>query len=391
MSLLLADFRSLRPKHRPSQAGTLAWLAQAHTRAEAHSAAQAGRAFDEPAFLATMVRRLERFGCASPNISFRGHELDDCSHSRWAEMEVYRLSEQGSGRGMRARTKAFTRIASAAVSQLFVEVDAPPQELIHVSCTGYESPSAAQLLVAAKGWGRSTRVLHAYHMGCYAALPAVRMAAGLASLANARSPGSEARVDIVHTEICSLHLQPLRHEPEQLVIQSLFADGNICYSVQPEAGFHGRGSALAILSQDEWVVPDSAESMAWFCADSGMEMVLSRDVPEKIIASLEAFVMSLLQQSGQQASAIEHATFAIHPGGPKIVDQIAASLGLTEAQIAFSRAVLRERGNMSSATLPHIWQAIAASPQVAAGELVVSLAFGPGLTLAGAVLRKVCP
>jgi predicted naringenin-chalcone synthase len=129
--------------------------------------------------------------------------------------------------------------------------------------------------------------------------------------------------------------------------------------------------------------------MSWFCSDFGMEMVLARDVPEKLACSLSPFVAGLLRQAGHPSSAAENAVFAIHPGGPKIVDQIASALKLGEAQVAFSRRVLRERGNMSSATLPHIWQEIARSATVQAGELVVSLAFGPGLTLSGAVLQKV--
>jgi predicted naringenin-chalcone synthase len=388
---VLGDFRSLLPRHRPSQAQTLEWLALAHTRAEAQLATEQGRTFDEAEFLESIKRRLGRFGCADDKIATRGHESDDCSHLRWSDMEVYRLSEHAGGEGTRARTKVFGRIASAAFSRLFVEVDSPPRHLIHVTCTGYESPSAAQLLVAAKGWGSRTRVTHAYHMGCYAALPAVRIAAGFSALEGPSSGGlgAEARVDIVHTELCSLHLQPLRHEAEQLVIQSLFADGCIAYSVFPDGRPRGRDAGLAILSQDEWIVPDSAGSMAWFCSDFGMEMVLARDVPEKIARSLSSFVAGLLHQAGQPSSATENAVFAIHPGGPKIVDQIASTLNLREPQIALSRSVLRERGNMSSATLPHIWQAIARSAAVQTGELVVSLAFGPGLTLSGAVLQKV--
>jgi predicted naringenin-chalcone synthase len=243
--------------------------------------------------------------------------------------------------------------------------------------------------VARRGWGAQTTVTHAYHMGCYAALPALRMATGFALLraANAGASLGEARVDIAHTELCSLHMNPLRHEPEQLVIQSLFADGCICYSVSSKVG--SVDGALAVLSQAEWIVPDSAGSMAWFCSDFGMEMVLARDVPDKISASLAPFVKSLLTQAGAAEGELERAVFALHPGGPKIVDQIAATLGLTESQIAFSRAVLREHGNMSSATLPHVWQAIAQSPRVPNDQFVVSLAFGPGLTLSGAVLRKV--
>lgn len=388
---VLGDFRSLLPKHQPSQAQTLEWLAQAHARAETRLAAEQGRPLDETAFLESLKHRLRRFGCADDKIATRGHEIDDCAHVRWADMEIYRLAEQAGGVGMRGRTKAFGRIANAACSRLFAEVDAPPRQLIHVTCTGYESPSAAQRLVVAKGWGSRTRVTHAYHMGCYAALPAVRMAAGFNALQGRPSSalGAEARVDIVHTELCSLHFQPLRHEAEQLVIQSLFADGCIAYSVFPDDGPRGRDPGLAVLAQDEWLVPDSAESMAWFCSDFGMEMVLARDVPEKLARSLSSFVAGLLHQAGQPSSATETAVFAIHPGGPKIVDQIAAALGLREAQITDSRAVLRERGNMSSATLPHIWQAIARSASVQPGELVVSLAFGPGLTLSGAALQKV--
>jgi predicted naringenin-chalcone synthase len=228
-------------------------------------------------------------------------------------------------------------------------------------------------------------------MGCYAALPALHIAAGF----SASAPGSSGagsgsrRVDIVHTELCSLHLQPLRHEAEQLVIQSLFSDGHIAYSVFPDELSQRADPGLALLSQAEWIAPDSTDSMAWSCSDFGLEMVLARDVPEKIARSISSFVDELLGRAGRTSSAGKAAFFAIHPGGPRILDQLAAALGLGESQIAFSRRVLRERGNMSSATLPHIWQQMARSALVKEGDLVVSLAFGPGLTLSGAVLRKV--
>jgi predicted naringenin-chalcone synthase len=389
--LFLADFRSLLPAYQPSQGQTLEWLALAHTRAEAQLATEQGLSVDEPVFLESMRRRLRRFGCGEDKIASRGHELEDCAHARWADMEVFRLLESSRGAGMRARTKVFSRIAGRALARLFAEVDSPPRQLIHVTCTGYESPSAAQLLVAAKGWGSRTRVTHAYHMGCYAALPAVHMAAGFAALDRQRggARNADARAEIVHTEFCSLHLQPLRHEPDQLVIQSLFADGCIAYSAYLAEVPRGRDPELAVLAQDEWIVPDSAGSMAWFCSDFGMEMALARDVPAKIALSICGFVNALLLQAGQAGSASETAFFAIHPGGPRVVDQISTTLKLREPQIAFSREVLRQRGNMSSATLPHIWQEIVRSAAVKTGDLVVSLAFGPGLTLSGAVLQKV--
>lgn len=80
--------------------------------------------------------------------------------------------------------------------------------------------------------------------------------------------------------------------------------------------------------------------------------------------------------------------FAVHPGGPRIIDKVAALLELTPGQVEASRGVLRDCGNMSSATLPHIWARMAANPAVPAGTLITSLAFGPGLTVYGAMLRK---
>ena len=392
MPFVLSDFRSLRPRHLSTQAETLQWLAQAHTRAEATLAASEGRPFEPERFLQTVSHRLQRFGCGEDKIAKRGYETDDCSHTAWDQMDIYRLAEHAGGKGMKARTQAFGRIAARAFTQLFCEVSSPPEHLIHVTCTGYESPSAAQRLVASRGWGSRTRVTHAYHMGCYAALPAVRMAAGFAALAREARGDADAqpRVDIVHTELCSLHTHPLRHEPEQLVIQSLFADGCISYSLRNESQ-SWTGAGLKLLSQDEWIVEDSAASMAWSCSDEGMEMVLARDVPQRIADALPAFVARLLGDGARAGRVTPHALFAIHPGGPKIIDQIAAAIGLTDEQVAFSRAVLRERGNMSSATLPHIWQRIVSAQQVLPGTPVVSLAFGPGLTLSGAVLEKVGP
>ena len=87
-------------------------------------------------------------------------------------------------------------------------------------------------------------------------------------------------------------------------------------------------------------------------------------------------------------SAVVAALFAIHPGGPRIIDELAELLALRPRQVEASNAVLRDHGNMSSATLPHVWKAILEDAEVPAGTWVVALAFGPGLTIAGAILRK---
>jgi predicted naringenin-chalcone synthase len=81
--------------------------------------------------------------------------------------------------------------------------------------------------------------------------------------------------------------------------------------------------------------------------------------------------------------------WAVHPGGPRIVDKVEEWMKLEPQQLRASREILFERGNMSSATLPHIWDRILRDEAVVPGTLVASLAFGPGLTIYGAVMRKI--
>jgi predicted naringenin-chalcone synthase len=193
------------------------------------------------------------------------------------------------------------------------------------------------------------------------------------------------RVDIAHTETCTLHLDPSQHVPEQLVVQSLFSDGHIRYSVRPDDG----GQGLRFLGVHEEIVPGSLGAMGWILGDGGMRMMLARDVPEIIAGALKDFLRRLFERTGTDpAEAFSRGVFAIHPGGPRIIDKVAALLELAPAQVAASRAVLKAFGNMSSATLPHVWASLLADPGIPSGTLITSLAFGPGLTVYGAMLRK---
>ena len=380
--VFLTDFAPQKPEHVFEQEQTFEWLARAHARSQAtRDKLSDGQRLD---LEQNMRRRLARFGCSPADIHRRGTVLGDFLHERWNEMAIYGLDKDPRGHGMSARSAVFAEQASAYLDGAYSPDEEPPDDLVHVTCTGYVSPSAAQELVVRRGWGQKTRVTHAYHMGCYASIPAVRIAAGQVALG--RRPGR--RADVVHTELCTLHLDPSDHSPEQLVVQSLFADGLIRYSVRPDDG-HSGGGGLAVIALDEVIVPDSANSMRWVVGDHGMHMTLARDVADRIAGPLRDFVTGLCAKARVAPDeALAEAVFAVHPGGPKIIERVAAVLGLREDQVAASRAILAEHGNMSSATLPHVWARVAADTAVGPGSLIVSLAFGPGLTVCGAVFRK---
>ena len=268
-----------------------------------------------------------------------------------------------------------------------------PSELIHVSCTGYRSPSGAQTRVAKLGWGDRTRVTHAYHMGCYAAVPALRLAQGALLRARLENPQDSRPVDVAHTEICSLHFRPGIAAPDQWVIQSLFADGFIRYAMRAIApGESPREAGFKLLATDEVIVPNTSEEMTWVPSEQGFAMTLGREVPRAIGRTVRSFVERLFERQGLDFR-VEGARclFAVHPGGPRIVDAVEESLELKAHQTAHSREILRERGNLSSATLPHLWKKLVDDSEIAAGTRVVSLAFGPGLTVCGSLFELVRP
>jgi predicted naringenin-chalcone synthase len=379
--ILLHDFQSQRPEHHAEQGAILEWIAAAHAQAEIACQQPAGAEQREE--LTRKLRKLVlRFGCSTDRISTRNSALGDFTHTDWDRMRIFQLNQYPSGRPCADRSRFYQEVCGQAFERFYAEETEPPGAILHVTCTGYVSPSGAQRLVARRDWGRVTEVTHAYHMGCYAALPAVRIAAGMVER------GKE-RVDIVHVELCTLHMDPSQHLPEQLVVQTLFADGMIRYRATRAKGGRAVEAALELVHSHEEIVPGTEDAMTWMVSDFGMQMTLSRKVPDHIRAGLGAFLDRLGAGAGLTAAQlVDRARFAIHPGGPRIIDEIQELLGLRPEQVQASNSVLRHYGNMSSATLPHVWKAILEDEGVPAGTWIVSMAFGPGLTLSGSILRK---
>jgi predicted naringenin-chalcone synthase len=381
-SAYFSDFRAVPARHSSPQEDSLRWLAAAHAEAQAAAAVPAGDARESRL---VFEAQLSRYGGRPGQIARRGHELPDFLSQDWDGHRVFRLRQSPRGLGLAERTDFYAEAAERLVAAALPPETAAPAHLIHVTCTGYVSPSAAQTLAARRGW--PTTVTHCYGMGCAGAFPAARMAAAFASSLPGFA-GAAQRADVVHTELCSLHLDPSDHAPDQLVAQGLFADGCVKYSVFPE---RPAAPALELLGLREVLLPGCEDAMTWRPGPAAMRMTLSKAMPVLVLRRLKPFIEDLLAAAGAGLDALAGCAFAVHPGGPRIVDAAREALGLSEEQVAWSRAVLREHGNMSSATIPYVWRAILEDPAVPSGTLVPSVAFGPGLTVSGAVFRKLGP
>lgn len=363
----LHDFRPLTVGPSLPQERTAAWLGRALTRA------RGGRlsAQDERA-----VKLYERLGRGAA-VRARASVVKDYARELWSGMTLFRPQDGAPWHRppLQARMALYEDALDRLARAAFPRGERAPDWLIQVSCTGYASPHAVQRAAARRGW--RSRVLHLGHMGCYAALPAADMAA---RLVRGAKPG--ARAALLVAELTTLHLKPGSAADEQVVINSLFGDGAVRFDVSaaPRAG------ALALLASDEAVLPGTGEEMTWRLEGSAFGMSLSRAVPGLIGGAVAPFTRRFLAREGLRLSDV--ARFAVHPGGPRVIESVLAALRLPADAARHSRALLARRGNMSSATLPHVWDLMLKDRAVRRGERVLSLAFGPGLTMAANLLRK---
>jgi predicted naringenin-chalcone synthase len=384
----LVDFTHIRPPHEFPQEELLGWIAEAHSRAEAKRANWTIPCEEYQQFHSKIKEKLLQLGLGKEKIQKRGAQIGDPKEDNWVQMPLYPVDTLPNGVGFSIRSTFFDQAVSSAFQKFYQTIKKAPSHLIHVTCTGYVAPSPAQRLISTKGWGEKTTITHAYHMGCYASIPAIRM--GMGFLQTLPSPSPHHRADIVHTELCSLHMNPANHAIDQLVVQSLFADGYIKYSAMEESAAKKRGTPYCkLLTLHEEMIADSLKSMTWRCEDWGLGMSIAKEVPVLITRALPAFIKRLRKKGKVLAEGRwKQSLFAIHPGGPKILQQVKELLNLSQEQIFHSQKVLQDFGNMSSATLPHIWQKILEDPHVKTGTLIISLAVGPGLSLSGGIFEK---
>jgi predicted naringenin-chalcone synthase len=241
------------------------------------------------------------------------------------------------------------------------------------TCTGYATPGLDVLLARELGLADDTQRLHVGHMGCYAALPA------LATLADAAVARKRAGL-LLCLELCSLHIQDEDHEVDQIIAHSLFSDAAAALAVRPG------GEGLEVVDVASHTDVENAALMTWDVTDRGFRMGLAREIPEALERHAGPLVRSLLARHG--LSPDEIAAWAIHPGGPRILEAVAAPLGLGEDEVALSRSVLRDFGNCSSPTVLLVLQRIQERLPLREGDHVVCVAFGPGLTLYAALLTQ---
>ena len=267
-------------------------------------------------------------------------------------------------------------LAAEAASLALANAGRAPGDVTHlvtVSCTGFSAPNFDLGLVRELGLPWTVARTHVGFMGCHGALNGLRVAGGYAG------SDPDACVLVCAVELCSLHYQ-YGWNSDLAVSNGIFADG--------AAALVGGGAPGP--SGDDWVLArsgaslleDSSELMAWRIGDHGFEIALSARVPSVIEHALGPWLDGWL--ASQALTRDQIATWAVHPGGPRILESVAAATGIGREDYAISQEVLGEFGNMSSPTILFILERLR---QRGAPRPCLALGFGPGLAVEAALFR----
>jgi alkylresorcinol/alkylpyrone synthase len=245
--------------------------------------------------------------------------------------------------------------------------------IITVSCTGFMIPSLDAYLINEFSMRQDIQRLPVTEMGCAAGISGLIYAHGFAK------SNPQMRIAIVSVETPSLTFQKRDFAMENLVSTAIFADGASCVILGPSDEVKPK-----IVDTSMYHFPEGTHLMGYQLKNSGLKIVLDRDVPETIQAHFPKFFFPILERNGLSPESVTHYMF--HPGGKKIINQVEDFIGRYGKDISISKNVLKQNGNMSSSTIFYILEKTI-QKDTHAGDTGYMLAFGPGFSAQSLILR----
>jgi alkylresorcinol/alkylpyrone synthase len=215
--------------------------------------------------------------------------------------------------------------------------------IMFTSVTGISAPSVDALLVSRLGLRPDVKRLPSFGLGC------VGGAAGLARV-NDYLAGHPGEVGVLlSVELCSLTLQRDDETIANFVATGLFGDGAAAVVL---VGDERAEPGIRIVDTRSSFFPETQDVLGWNIGGSGFEIVLTAGVADVIERHFPEEVAAFLGDNGLKLGDV--GSWIAHPGGPKVLDAFATSLGLPGSTFALSWASLDRVGNLSSAAVLHV-------------------------------------
>ena len=342
---------------------TQAWLNRIGSAVPPHDIHTAFIDFGRDTIVGMHKRMLFDRMTALADIEHRYAIIKPAPRPRDTILDVNGIYRRGAFPSTAARMALYEPHALDLAMQAVRKLDVAPSGVTHLivaSCTGFTAPGLDFQIMRAGGLPDSTQRTIVGFMGCFAAVNALKLAAQIVQA------DAGARVMVVNLELCSLHLQEDFQDLPKMLSFLLFGDGASAALVTAER------TGIALGRFQATIIPRSEELITWHIGDSGFEMHLSGQVPGRIRRWLPEHGPKLLPPDAPLL-------WAVHAGGRSILDAVQQGFHLPPDALRFSREILRNFGNMSSATLMFVLQKILLD-QDARGP-GMAMAFGPGLSV----------
>ena len=276
----------------------------------------------------------------------------------------------------------WTKILSCnAAGKLFKETNFNPKKInriITISCTGFFAPGLDYYIMKEFNIPPAAKRTNIGFMGCAASL------IGFNSVLEALRPAEvngEINALLISVELCSLHLH-LEPTRDNILANTLFADGCAVVLFSNSKEYKPK---LDLLETRSITFDNSVEFMGWKIGDTGFEMILSPELPKMILEHAAPALINILKDIGIEKESIKH--WALHPGGRAILDALQVGLNLSDEQVLPSRTILKNFGNMSSASILYVLKELLNASAIKKDEFCCAVAFGPGLSMEVAILK----
>ncbi|HEV8674050.1 MAG TPA: type III polyketide synthase [Methylomirabilota bacterium] len=244
--------------------------------------------------------------------------------------------------------------------------------LATTTCTGRLCPSLDAHLIRALGFREDVQRVHVGDTGCASAMVALQQAYN-----HLRAfPGHRALV--VAVEVCSA-TYVLDDAPETAVANAIFADGAAATLLGTE------GDGVAVVGHRTLIRSEHLDRMGFTFPGGRHRVLLSKEIRRIAPSMMEEVATRLLKDHGLAQEDVRF--WVLHSAGRRVIERAQVALGLTDADLAHSRAVLRRFGNMSSATVLFVLDEVLRSGRPRPGDWGVMIALGPGFAAESALLR----